>query len=320
MKFSLENYLGNDPTLYARKVLKECGIKAPPVCEKTIVDYLGLEIKEFSLDDAPQDPGLLEVIKTACAGLRRKPNGKSFIRVFRDTRLERKRLSIFHECGHAILPWHEEFDYLCSEKDVDPTVRKRIEREAFRCGSEFLMPREMFLEDALSLKISLSAIERLRSRYVASMEATAIWYAYTHPGLCGIVIVEPAGNQKPKVMVPDNTPPGQLLFPFKKIPPRPIILEDDKKYPIKVKYFVKSHRFPKYIIPGTGIEEDNPVFEAWVSRRPVQEEIPASVFGSSAKWAYNAECIPLGRTGMVMVLLWLPDHQLKFDFKNGVIL
>jgi len=87
-----------------------------------------------------------------------------------------------------------------------------------------------------------------------------------------------------------------------------------------VKYFVQSHRFPKFIRPGTGIEEGNLIFESWVSWRRAQGEIPASVFGSSAKWAYNAECLPLGNTGKLLVLLWLPDRYLKFNFKNGVIL
>lgn len=319
MKMLWENHLGKNPVLYARKVLKECGFKHPPICEKTVADYLGLEIKEFSLDDAPQSEGLCEAVKTACACLRRKPNGKSFIRVYRDIRPERKRLGIFHESGHAILPWHEELDYTCSEKDLNPTVQKRIEREAFACGAEFLMPREMFVEDAMSLKTSISAIEQLHDRYVASVEATAIHYAYTHPGLCGIVMVEKAENQKPEAIPRGDTSRGQLILPFK-TPPERIILEDNKKYPMRVKYFVKSHRFPKFIRPGTGIEEDNLVFEACDSWRPMRGEIPASVFGSSAKWDYNAECLPLGNTGMVLVLLWLPNRQLKLNFENGVIL
>ncbi|MEJ5377077.1 MAG: ImmA/IrrE family metallo-endopeptidase [bacterium] len=317
MKFTFDNYLGKDPALYARKILRECGLKEPPICEKTVLDYLNLELKEFSLNSIPQSQGLLDIIKTACAWLQRKTNGKSRIWVHGDTLLERKRLSIFHECGHAVIPWHNEYDYLCSEKNLDPMVRNRIEREAFGCGSEFLMPREMFVEDALSLETSISAIEQLRSRYVASLEATAIRYAYTHPGPCGIVMIEPSENQKPKTIVQAHTPPGQLPFPFR-MPPKPLPVEDDKRYPLKVKYFVKSHRFPKYIAPGTGIEEGNPVFEAWASGRPLQDEIPASVVRSSAKWAYNAECVPL-RSGMILVLLWLPDCQLKLDFKNGVI-
>lgn len=257
MKFTLENYLGNDPAIYAQKILKECGLKAPPICEKTVSDYLGLELKEFSLNSVPQGQGLLEIIKTACAWLQRKSNGKSRIWVHGDTQLERKRLSIFHECGHAVLPWHEEFDDLCSEKDVDPIVRNRIEREAFGCGSEFLMPREMFVEDALSLETSVSAIERLRSRYVASMEATASRYAYTHPGLCGIVMIEPAENQRPKIIVQDHTPPGQLAFSLK-MPPRLLPVVDDKRYPLKVKYFVRSYRFPNTSLQGRGLRKVTP--------------------------------------------------------------
>jgi hypothetical protein len=319
MKFTPESYLGNDPSLYARKVLRECGLKAPPICEKTVVDFLGLELKEFSVNSSAQNPALCDIIKTACAWLQRRANGKSRIWVHRDTYLERKRLSVFHECGHAILPWHEDFDYLCSDDDVDPTVRSHIEREAFGCGSEFLMPREMFVEDLLSLETSISAIEQLRYRYVASMEATAIRYASIHPGLCGIVMVEPAENQRPKPLMRDDTSPVQMILPFR-MSTRPLPAEDEKRYPLKVKYFAKSRRFPKYIAPGTGVEEGNPVFEAWASGKPLQDEIPASVFGSSAEWAYNAECIPLGKSGMVLVLLWLPDHYLKPDFKNGAIL
>lgn len=151
MKLSIDNYLGNDPALYARKVLRECDFKAPPICEKTVVDYLGLGLKEFSQNNFPQDnPELHEILKTTCSWLKRNGNGQSCIWVNHDIPLERKRLSIFHECGHAILPWHEVFNYLCCESDFDPCVRSRIEREAFKCGSEFLIPVEMFVEDALS--------------------------------------------------------------------------------------------------------------------------------------------------------------------------
>jgi len=319
MRMLWENHLGKNPVLYARKVLKECGFRHPPICEKTVTDYLGLEIREFSLDGAPQSEGFCEVVKNTCACLRREPQGESFIRIYRDIRLERKRLGVLHECGHAILPWHEEVDYLCSEEDLNPIVQKRIEREAFKCGSEFLMPREMFVEDAMSLETSISAIELLHKRYVASMEATAIHYAYTHPGLCGIVMIEQSNSQKSAIMVKDQTAPGQLIFPFN-VPPKQIILKGDRMYPLSVRYFGRSHRFPKFIRPGTGIEEGNLIFEAWESWRPAQGEIPASVFGSSAKWVYNADCLPLGNTGKLLVLLWLPDRYLKFNFENGVIL
>lgn len=86
MKFSWEDNLGLDPTRYARKVLKACGFKHPPICEKTVADYLGLKIKEYSLDGLPQDEELHEALKTACAWLERRSNGDSSIGLYRDTR------------------------------------------------------------------------------------------------------------------------------------------------------------------------------------------------------------------------------------------
>ena len=88
----------------------------------------------------------------------------------------------------------------------------------------------------------------------------------------------------------------------------------------RVKYSVKSHHFPKYIRSGQGIEGNNRIFEAWYYNGQIREEIPAVVFGSSAKWLYNVECLPLGNTGRMLVLLWLPSRQLKFNFDNLVML
>lgn len=319
MSFSWEDSLGLDPARYARKVLKECGFKHPPICEKTVADYLGLEIKECSLDGKPKDEELRKALETACAWLEHKPDGRSCIHLYRDMRPERKRLGVFHECSHEIVPWHEDLDYFCTEKDIGPNPHKRIEQEAFRCGAEFLMPREMFVEDILSLETSISAIRQLHERYVGLMEATAINYAYRHPGLCGIVVVEKTENRKSDATTKNRASRGQFALPLETTPVR-VVPKNDKKYPISVKYSVKSHRFPKFIRPGTGVEEGNLVFEAWESWKPLQGEIQASTFRSSAKWAYKAECLPLGNTGKLLVLLWLPDRYLKFNFKNGVIL
>ena len=126
-------------------------------------------------------------------------------------------------------------------------------------------------------------------------------------------MVEPGENQKSKRTVQGHNASAQLNLPCE-ILPEQTAGENDKEYPFKVKYFVKSYRFPKFIRRGTGIKEGNALFEAWASGKSVNGKIPASVFGSSAKWAYNAECLPLGRNGTVLALLWLPDCQSKADF------
>jgi len=82
---------------------------------------------------------------------------------------------------------------------------------------------------------------------------------------------------------------------------------------LNVKYFVKSKAFPKFIKAGIGIEEDNLIYKSWSGGERIQGMIPASLFGSSAPFAYHAECLPLGRTGKVLVLLWIPDDRLRLD-------
>ena len=47
MKFSWDQYLGSSPALYADKALKKCGLREPPICEMTVADSLGLEVKEI---------------------------------------------------------------------------------------------------------------------------------------------------------------------------------------------------------------------------------------------------------------------------------
>ena len=47
MKLNWDNFLGSSPSIYAEKVLKGCGLKEPPICEETVADYLGLEVKEI---------------------------------------------------------------------------------------------------------------------------------------------------------------------------------------------------------------------------------------------------------------------------------
>ncbi len=318
MKLTWDNFLGSSPSIYAEKVLKGCGLKEPPICEETVADYLGLEVKEIPRQHIKEFFGELghNILRTVCAMLIKRGN-KGYIYYNGETRRERKRLSIFHECGHEVLPWHECHDYCCSETDIDPNVHRRMEKEAFGCGSELLMPKRSFIGDSLSLEIGVDAIERLRQRYVASFEATAIRYALMHPGLCGIVMVESSANRKQKQR--SIVQPGQMVFPYNK-QTNPVSPFDTQRYPLSVQYFAKSCYFPKYIRPGQGIEVGNMVFDAWNQNRQMQGEIPAYVFGSSARWSYHAECLPLGSTGKMLVLLWLPCNQVKFNYGNGVLL
>jgi len=310
MSFAWKTNPSGDPAFYAKNLLRNCGIKEPPICEKAVTDFLELEIKEISLNGYGfADSDLHEALKTCCSWLKRGVGKKSEIWVYKNIPLGRKRLSIFHECGHEVIPWHEKIDYCCEER-IDLVTQKQTEKEAYKFAVEAMMPRDMFIEDAMSLNIGIAAIEQLKDRYIGSLEATANRYVSTHLNPCGIVMVEqPKDHKLNNIRMNDSHYRQSKMFSSFEDNSFAVMVEEKKKYPLQVKYSVKSHNFPKFIRPGTPIEEDNLIFDSWITGRRLKTEIPASVFGSSAKWAYNAECLPLGKNGMIMVLLWLSDRH-----------
>ena len=299
-----------NPVIYARKTIKECGFKHPPICEKTIADHLKLKLNEFSLDDYPNEcDELHKHLQIACASLKKNVDGNEEIYIYRDIPHGRKRLQILHECGHYILPWHTNYQYVCDLNDLNPIEKeskKHEELEAFKCASELLMPFDFFLKDMFDLDTGINAIKELSEIYFASFEATAIRYANTHPGMVSMAMLEPTSDNSHKSG--DNYPKNDNelnLFDSKKE------IVSKKSNPLRVKYSVCSKRFPKFIKPGFEIDESNQIYEAWSIGERTVAELPASIFGSSAKWFYFSELLPLGKSGKIMVLLWLKDNNLS---------
>ena len=309
------DYLGNHPALYARDVIRRLGIKEPPVDENEVAEFLGYEIRNVSLEDMAEFPDMPDIFRVAPAHLLREVN---LILINDDMRRMRKRTCAFHEFGHEITPWHDDLNYACSENGIEPVFLQRFEREAFICGAEIQMPHHLFICDTLDLPLSIDAIKNLATRYDATLETTAIRYAQMNRRICAIVVIEPWENCEPTTTILDQDPtdqptfPSPFTFPLRKLSSL-LLAKDEDPPPLRVKYCVRAPRFPSYIRPGTGITEGNPIFDAWNTEIPLREELPASVFGCLTKEVYNAEIFPLGKTGMVMALLSLPDHQLVLD-------
>jgi Zn-dependent peptidase ImmA (M78 family) len=306
----------NRPEDYADKIIKDLGINKIPINEKEIADALGYRIKKISNQETSPFKDIDEILNLSPAHLLKQYR---LILVKDDMLWTRKRSSIFHELGHAVIPWHSNISYSCSEKDLDPKCSKIIERQAFSCGMEFMMPSNLFIADINSLPIGIETIKKIANRYEASLEATAIRYAKLSQNICAIVVMEPKENQQTNFNHSKFSPEYQLelasLIPFNS----PNKEEEEMKAGeiiLRVKYFVKSSRFPKYIYikPGTEIGWGNPITKAWIEEEHVQTEIPASLFGFSSRMNYMAECFPLGKTGKIMVFLWIPDRQQLFKF------
>jgi hypothetical protein len=196
---------------------------------------------------------------------------------------------------------------------------KIFERQAFDCGAEFMMPSKIFIPYINSLPIGIEAIKETSNYFEASLESTAIRYVKLNQNICAMVVMEPKENQKTNITYSKTSPEYQLELASDisfNYPNKEEEETEEAELILKVNYFIKSSRFPKhiYIKTGTEIGWDNPISKAWIEDEYIQTEIPASLFGSSSKIYYNAECFSLGFSNKILILLWLPDYQQKFKF------
>ncbi len=311
MKIALENYLGSQPFLYGRDLLKRMGIKGHYVDEHDVTDFLGYEIKQIDPEEyAKHGDYIGEIFDDVCAVLIPQ---ESIILLASNLSPQRERMTLFHESGHDLIPWHQANSFSLRGKDIDPTIHKSIEREAFLAGSEIMYPIRHFVEDALGLPVSFDSVSRLASRYNGSFEATSIRYALTNRNIIAIVVVKENDLNDQLSFTFNHSPNGQpYLFDMP-----PIIRQKPKSTaPLRVQYCSHSCLFPKFIKSGTEIEKDNIIYECWIKKQRKHGEIPASVFGSSDKFKYTAECYPAN--GKVFVLLSLPNRQIDF-FREVII-
>jgi Zn-dependent peptidase ImmA (M78 family) len=306
-----KDYYGKIPSRYAQEILKECQIFEPPIPIDTILEFLNLSFSEFSVEGflrfRPGDHDH-EIIQHVPAFIKKNGDGMATIFVNRDLKKERQRLSIFHECGHAALPWHQHLDFFCSEEDLSHAAQKQAEQEAFAFGTELLMPSKMFVKDICSLETGLEAIELIGKRYISSFEATAIRYARYHEGICAMLMVEQEKNFEEDITKKSN-PSGQLFQESPEDSGEGV--SDKNSASLIVKYSSRSSRFPFSIKPRKRIDENNLIYESWNKGIKLNGEIPASIFNSKAKGNYQMETVSLGKSGKVLVLLWSPDNQVK---------
>jgi len=309
MKIDLDKHLGSKPFLYGRKLLKDMGINKHYVNERDVVDFLGYDIKTITPDEYVQFRDIIgEIFDDTCAILLRQQN-----LILLSNRLppRRERITLFHESGHDLLPWHHANAFSLRGKDVDSNTHKQIEHEAFLAGTEIMYPLKYFIDDSQSLSLSLGSVNSLADRYNGSFEATCIRYALTNSNIMAIVVVkenEPISEQTIFHNYKNN---GQLVFPnmpkLKKITPT-------SNAPLRVQYSSHSYKFPKFIKSGIEIEQNNLIYDCWSQQQYKQGEIPASVFGSSSQFKYFAECIY--HQEKVFVLLWLTNRQIYFGAES----
>lgn len=317
-------YFGKNPALYGQDLAKSLRIKNPPVDEEVVADFLGYKIVRTNLKNYPAWlPFMDDIFKQSPSHLFKKEN---IIVVNSDIPWLRQRLSIFHEYGHDIYPLHTGLNFSCHSVDLD--VNKLIERQAFQAGIEVPTPRQLIIPNIYDLPIELNSIKRLATTYDLSREAMAIRFADIHYGKCAVIVTEPSSVKQNFSLIHKHDRKNhddcyQIKLDLKARNTKTLQPEDES--PLRIKYINSSPRFQEhlkiiktYIKAGIGINEDNIIYKAFETQKRIEGEIPASVFGSSKKFTYLAECEPLGDDGSMLVLLKLEDPQLMFSFRKEI--
>lgn len=293
----------------------------PPIPIEEISKFLGLSIVDVDPPPEMATPALHKALTTVPCWLERS---EKKISVYKRAPKKRRRLGISHENTHFIIPYHVGINPFCSGAD-DPTSRKYTEREAFMGGAAMLFYPKLFIEDVLSTSsISLDIIQKLSARYDGSLEATANWYARTHPQICAIVIAEPPTQEEAvdeflqdQFGLPINVKPHTPSPSARNWLPASGGFREEINFVMQVKYSITSIRFPKWIPPRTRIPDTSLIYKTFVTGKHCSGEIPASDLGSSSRWRYNAECMPMGDgSSNVMALIWLPDKQMDLAISS----
>jgi len=266
---------------YASRVLKELEIKEPPVLYGSILEYFGIELDWITPEDEEEfERRSHKKIEIPAILIHR--NNKPTVFVRKSDMRERRRLSIFHECGHFDIPWHCQNDYACDCSDVVTIHKQTDEKEAFEYARSIMFPPALFYEDIRNLPVSLETVELLAKRYRASFAATANNYVTFVPAQCAIIYLQ---------LNPEADATG---------------------CPFMVNYSIKSktHEFHRYWRKGELISHHGILENCFHYKERLTGEIPAIVFGSSKTHVYISEVRPYGND-QICVFLKIPNRQIR---------
>jgi hypothetical protein len=275
-------------------------VKGHYVNEYKTLDFLGYEVKEINPSEHTDfDGDIGEIFDDTCAVLYPK---KNLVLLSSKISNNRKRLTLFHEAGHEILPYHQNNYFSIRGNDIDALLYKKMEREAFLAGTELMFPLKHFIDDAMGLHVSFGSIKKIADKYKASFEATCIRYAITSREIVAIAVIKEND-------LLDQVPASKITSRQGKLFSLPPIVKKKPALnaPLRVQYCTSSHRFHKFIKSGTLIWKDNIIYQSWFQKKPIQGEITTSTFGSFDKFNYSAECLPY--YDRVFVLLSLTNKQ-----------
>lgn len=207
--------IGRDEKLQIDKVvgriLSEFKGLEPPLDLTAVRDKLKLDLSYYS----SKDPGLVQEMvhtikvagqewlgpKTKLGKLidRLGLRGMLFwdqnrILIDSDQHHAKHRWTEGHEVGHKLIPWHQHFLLGDSKHELSLDCHAAIEAEANYAAGQLLFLQKRFVEEAMSLPVSIASIKHLKQQFGNSNASTLWRFVEQHAGaapLVGIVSDHP---------------------------------------------------------------------------------------------------------------------------------
>jgi len=180
--------------------------------------------------------------------------------------LERQRFTICHELAHTCFPDAFEYHRQRSGGGNYDDLEREFEMLCDIGAAELLMPHDDFLSELNNTHVCLTTADALRSRYIASIDATLrrVFGLTTYP-CAAVFLTDSAFKDFPAI-------PGQM----------------------RIKFFWKTGTFRRFLPPGTLAPDGSSVLKA--PHKAPDNFSPAaetwSIDGKPQKWLVEAIKLP----------------------------
>jgi IrrE N-terminal-like domain len=180
-----------------------------------------------------------------------------------------------HEIGHFAIREHNAILQFCSEWDLSPAARERLEREANEFTATYLFQGSRFLDECLQLPFSLEMLKDQAMRWGVSIEAAFRRFAEGHPEPVALLVCTPI----------ELVPGGVDIAPGR----TRITLRPSSCSGVKLRYIAPSARYRRerpHLKVGQVLNGDHPISKAvaardsydWLTIRNHPDPVPASIF------------------------------------------
>ena len=187
--FSEENQ--NKIKLLAQEVRLKYGAMIWGISPRQLIECEGLKYDEYDL----QEKGFIKYVTKTIKKVVDRIKAALIVRekhVLIDHSLHyaKRPFGQAHELGHHVISHHRKILYVCSEHDLHPEVRGKMEFEANIFASEILYPGPLLENIYTKYPLCMETILQLRQLSNGSYHSSAIKYVQESDKVCCLQILE----------------------------------------------------------------------------------------------------------------------------------